>query len=723
MESTPRSGSEVRAKLIEVATNRYLVLLLLLVLLGLVVLGRILWIQYAEGDELRRRGDVVYTRERLEAARGNIYSDDGRLLATSLPMFRIYMDMVPMQDTNAARRRRDEEFFQSRVDSLARSLNTLFPEYTSAQWSQRLREERTAGNRYMRLSPRDISYSELLRLKSFPILREGRLRGGLIVEERYSRVTPMGDLARRTIGWQSSDGSWVGLEDFFNEALSGTAGSRIMQRAAGGVKIPVSTQEQVPPQDGMDIKTTIDVDLQDVAARALQRKLEEHNAEKGTVVVMEVATGAIKAMVNLTKNGYGGYNEQLNIAVRESTDPGSTFKLASLIALLEDGGLDLDSIVDTGDGVYRLHGHDFKDSKRGGHGEITVSQVWELSSNVGLVKLLYERYSGREEAFLDRLFAMRLNQPLDVTLRGEGDPYIRTPGSAGWSPISLGQIGIGYEVVMTPLQVLTFYNAVANNGRMVRPYLVESLWQNGRCVKEFKPVVLQPSVCSRRVLRDVRGILERVVTQGTAMNLRSTPYGIAGKTGTAQLAQDAHGYQRSGRVMYQSSFAGYFPVDEPRYSCIVVVYNPTERGYYGNVVAGPIFREIADKLYTTRREWFPRVGVGESGAVMASKGGSHRSLERALDGLDYEVRTEDGAGRWVSTHRSDAGVVELKGRQFARGLVPDVRGFPLNDALYLVENAGFRVRVQGRGSVRDVSPGPHTRLVERSAVKLEMSVP
>lgn len=705
-----------------VAETRFDGLFALLLVLALAVVARLLWVQWVMGDELRKQGDLVYSEEVLEPSRGNILADDGRLLATSLPMFRLHMDMVPVRSEGRLRRRADS-LFEADIDSLGLCLSTIFPERSASGWVRELRQAKAQGNRYYRLGSRDVSYGELRRLREFPFFRAGRARSGLIVDEFYRRVTLMDDLARRTVGWRSSTGNWVGLEDYFNQELKGENGLRIMQRAANNRRIPVSTEEHVPPVQGSDVETTLDVNLQDVAARALRRKLEEHQAEKGTVVVMEVKTGAVKAMVNLARTPGGQYLEQRNIAVGESTNPGSTFKLATLIALLEDGLVDLEDSVNTGDGVWRRFGHDFRDAKRGGHGKLSVSQVWELSSNVGVVQLLYDRYGGKERQFLDRLFGMRLNQPLGVSLRGEGKPYIRVPGDAGWSGISLGQIGIGYEVYQTPLQVLAFYNAVANDGCYVRPYLVRALWRDGVCIKEFGPVVLQRSICSRGTLRKVRGVLERVVEQGTAMNLRAAHYRIAGKTGTAQMEHGSEGYQKgSGAMAYQSSFVGYFPAESPRYSCIVVVYSPSSKGYYGNTVAGPIFREIADKVYATRREWFPHCESGPSGELLASKPGHRASLARVFSELGYRVEDESGGSFWVNTVRGDNGRVQLGARQYGVGVVPDVVGLSLQDAVYIVENAGYRVQVYGRGSVRSQSETPHARLPKGRTVKLEMSI-
>lgn len=689
-------------------------LLLFFLLLLVVVVLRVLWIQYVLGDALRAEGhSVTYREEELEASRGNIVAEDGRLLATSLPRYSIRMDF-------AARGMKDS-VFSAGLDSLALELSRLFADRSQESYRRELVLLRRAGARYARIGSRNVSYLELKRLRQFPIFRLPRNQGGLIVEQEYRRMKPLGDLASRTIGYCNRGEVCVGLEGAFDEELRGTPGLRITRRSHGGKSIPIGSADHVQPVDGLDVVTTIDINLQDVVARALRTQLQKHAAEHGTVVVMEVATGEVRAIANLTRNAGGGYSEQVNYAVGASTEPGSTFKLAALIALLEDGHIMLDDTVQTGNGVLRVYDQSISDTRRGGWGSLTVREVWEKSSNVGVAKLVLEAYKGRESDFVNRLYSMRLNQPLGVSIRGEVAPDIKSPADPRWSGVSLPMMSIGYEVEMTPLQILAFYNAVANDGRLVRPRFVRELRRHGRVVKRFGPEVLDRAICSSKTLEQVQEVLAGVVERGTAKNLDGAIYSMAGKTGTAQIALGREGYKRGGRVQYQASFVGYFPADAPRYSCIVVVNSPTTSGYYGNVVAGPIFREIAQKVYATRSEWFPHCASDGQPVVLASKAGHRELLTEALGGMGARVVDESAGSSWVEPVRRGDTVILRARREFS-GLVPNVVGMPLSDALYILENSGFRVRVRGRGSVRRQSVMAGERVRRGGEILLEMSV-
>ncbi len=681
---------------------------------GMAIIGRVLWIQYIQGDALRELGDrTVYKLESLEANRGNILAEDGRTLATSLPHFRLHMDMCAQGLT--------EQVFESGLDSMSIGLARIFGGKSAESYRADLLEKRRKRLRYTWLATdRLISYSQLKTLQQYPILRLPSNRGGIIVSRHFLRFRPLGDLAARTIGSCNAEGN-VGLEDAFQHELSGEAGRRLVQITYGNKTIPVGSEDQVPPRDGLDVITTLDINLQDVVSRALRQQLELHKAHHGCVVVMEVKTGAIKAIANLTLRKNGQYGDDVNYAVGASTEPGSTFKLAALIALLEDGLVDLNDTVDTGDGRLRVGDRYIADTKVGGYGKITVQRAWEVSSNVGVAKLMLSGYKGRVDEFIKRLYSMRLDQPLGVEIRGEGRPFINSPNSGHWNGTSLAMMGIGYEVRMTPLQMLAFYNAVANDGKVVRPRFVNALADHGRIIKRYEPVVIESSLCSKRTLEKVKRVLAGVVENGTAKNLQGAVYTIAGKTGTAQIAKGTRGYGAGADVAYQASFAGFFPVDAPRYSCIVVVSSPTQNGYYGNMVAGPIFREIADKIYATRSEWFPRVDGESSGHVLATKAGSRDALQSYLAGQGIVVEDQSQQSDWVRTERRGSAVRLTPYGASSQG-VPDVQGLPLNDAIYRLENAGLRVRVRGRGSVRtqSIAPGAHVRRGE--TVWLEMSI-
>ena len=693
----------------------FTILLLCFLVAGFAFVVRILWIQYVEGSELRNRGvKLAYKEYELPASRGNILAEDGRLLATSMPVYNVHIDMLAQGMSDS--------LFAANVDSLSLCLSRLFRDKSEQAYRRELIQQRSAGNRYYRLGTRVIDHLELKRLKQFPLLRLSRNKGGLIVEREEQRMKPLGILASRTIGRVNS-GSGVGLEGAYNYDLEGKKGVRIMQRSPGGKLIPVGSADYIAPQDGYDIVTTIDVNLQDVATRALAEQLQRNDADHGTVVVMEVATGEVKAIANLTRTPDRQYVEQVNYAVGASTEPGSTFKLATLIALLEDGKVKLTDTVDTDNGQLKIYDQVISDSRKGGYGVLTVQQAWELSSNVAVAKLVMKNYQGHAEDFVSHLYSMHLHLPLDLPILGEGRPYIKSPGDTLWSGVSLPMMSIGYEVQQTPLQVLAFYNAVANNGCMVRPRFVKELVHHGRVIRRYHREVLVPSICSKETIKQVRQVLQGVVQSGTAKNLQTAVYTIAGKTGTAQIARGKLGYRNAGKTEYQASFVGYFPADAPRYSCIVVVTSPSQSGYYGNVVAGPIFREIAEKVYATRNEWFPWYEDSHTGNYYApaSKAGSKTDLARIFRELDLDYVDDANTGKWVNTSRND-GKVFMTARPVVAGHVPNVVGFPLSDAVYILENAGLTVHFRGRGSVKTQSIAPGTPIHKGAVIELEMSV-
>ena len=442
----------------------------------------------------------------------------------------------------------------------------------------------------------------LLRIKALPIFREeGQYKGGMVAELENRRILPNNDIAARTIGYlnQGNEGNEVGMEGAFDKDLAGKNGVAVKQRLTGGDWITVDGPNSVESRDGNDVVTTLDIDLQDVATTALIKQLLKNDADHGCAVLMEVATGDIKAITNLELGKDGNYYETYNYAIGESTEPGSTFKLPVLMAALEDGVIDTGDIVDTGTGSVKFYNKIIRDTKEGGNGKITVKQVFEKSSNVGTSKIIYEHYKDNPKEFVNRLYAMRLNEKLNIQLKGEGTPLIRYPGDKLWSGLSLPMMSHGYEVQMTPLQILTFYNAVANDGRMMRPRFVTAILRNGSVIKSFDPEIIINSIASRSTIRKARKMMEGVVETGTATNLKNANYKIAGKTGTAQIAKDKYGYRQDARISYQASFVGYFPAENPLYSCIVVVNAPSTGVYYGNLVAGTVFKEISDKVYAT----------------------------------------------------------------------------------------------------------------------------
>ncbi|HSN50773.1 MAG TPA: penicillin-binding transpeptidase domain-containing protein, partial [Bacteroidales bacterium] len=420
----------------------------------------------------------------------------------------------------------------------------------------------------------------------------------------------------------------------------------------------------------------------------------------------------------------GSYHETYNYAIAESTEPGSTFKLASLMAAIEDGVIDTGDIVDTGNGKVKFYNKIIRDTKEEGYGKITVKQVFEKSSNVGTSMIINEHYKNNPKDFVNRLYAMKLNQQLDLQIKGEGVPLIRYPGDKYWSGLSLPMMSHGYEVQMTPLQILTFYNAVANDGKMMRPRFVTSILRNGSVVKNFGTEVIINSIASRNTIRKAKAMMEGVVEHGTATNLKNSNYRIAGKTGTAQIALNNRGYRSGARMSYQASFVGYFPADNPLFSCIVVVNAPSNGVYYGNIVAGSVFKEIADKVYATRffRDYRAESKEDKDKKPSAPEAGNglRSDINEVLGELDVRYK-KTSKEEWVVT-RESGDTIRLVGVSLKEGLVPDVRGMSLRDAVYLLENSGLRVRYSGKGRVLRQSPEHGAKVYEGSVVSLDMNM-
>jgi cell division protein FtsI (penicillin-binding protein 3) len=685
-------------------------------LVAVALLVRILILQYVQHGKWADMSEkFVYKTAEMTANRGDILTSDGRLLASSVPYYTIYMDTRSSGMSAAT--------WSAGIKGLSEGLARLCGERSAAGWESVITVARKKGDRYF-LIKRKVDYETLKQLKGLPIFREGQYKGGMVAQAENRRILPNSDLAARTIGYLNlgSEGNEVGVEGAFEKDLAGRNGIVVKQRLIGGDWITVDDANSVEARDGNDIVTTLDIDLQDVATTALKDQLKKHNADHGCAVLMEVSTGDIKAIANLKLENDGNYYENYNYAVGESTEPGSTFKLASLLAALEDGVIDTGDIVDTGKGSVKYYDKIIRDTKEDGYGKITVMQVFEKSSNVGTSKLIYEHYKNNPKEFVNRLYAMKLNQKLDIQIKGEAEPLIRYPGDKLWSGLSLPMMSHGYEVQMTPLQILTFYNAVANDGKMMRPRFVSAILRNGVVIKSFEPSVIINSIASRSTIRKAKKMMEGVVEHGTATNLKNDDYNIAGKTGTAQIAKDKFGYRTDSKISYQASFVGYFPAENPLYSCIVVINAPSNGIYYGNLVAGSVFKEISDKVYATSffRDYKPENKDDIKPTAPEAGNGYRADINEVLRNLDVRYkRTADDD--WVVT-RESGDTIRLAGVKMQNGLVPDVRGMSLRDAIYLLENSGLRVRYSGRGKVLRQSPEHGARYNEGAVVSLEMNM-
>ncbi len=684
-----------------------------ILLMGLLIFGKALQLQIFEKDKWAQEENSTVRHKVIEPSRGNIYSADGRLLAVSVPYYEIRMDFQSESFTR--------DIFDAGVDELAKSLSGLFRDRHWSTYKRLLVNARENGKRYF-LVKRNVTYTQLQQVKQFPIFRQGRYRGGVQYVQQNKRVRPYGILAARTVGYTMHDDykSVVGIEGAYDTELKGVEGYRLMRKIRGDVWMPINDANEIEPMDGHDIITTLDVDLQDVAENALYKQLERHEADHGTVVLMEVRTGKVKAIANLSRDEDGCYIEDYNFAIGESTEPGSTFKLASMIALLEDGHVHPNDIVDVGNGVTSFYGHKVEDSGHESLGKITIGRAFEVSSNVAFSKTVNENYKDKPEQFVNRLYEMGLNRKLGIEIRGEGQPDIKYTDSELWSGLTLPMMSMGYEVRMTPLQILALYNAVANSGKMVKPMFVEEIRFHGKVEKQFETEVLNSHICSKETLSQIKKMLEGVVENGTARNLDNSHYKIAGKTGTAQVSLNKEGYVKS---LYQASFVGYFPADKPKYSCIVVVNAPSRQIYYGNVVAGPIFRDITDRIYVREYEMQAKQTqlAGQTLQAPYSKSGNGDALESVFEYLNLSLEKRGKESLWVSTQSTPEGVL-ASSRPITSQLIPNVVDMGLKDAVYLLESRGLKVVVAGRGTVRRQSQLPGGVIRKGTVVVLDMSL-
>ncbi len=645
---------------------------------GLAVVFKLLSIQYINGDKYRELAEKrTVDRVDIPANRGNVYSINGNLLATSIPKYDIRIDaLTPSQKTF-------EKYIKPLSDSLAK-----YKGKKSSYYQKALRKARANKNRYYLLA-RDIGYSDYIRIRNFPMLNLGAYKGGLIVEQNTKREHPMGGIAQRTIGYERIDDNGnvtrPGIDGAFGlKYLRGKNGSRLKQKIGKGQWKPIRDANEIEPQDGYDVYTTIDVNIQDIAHHALLEQLEIYEAEHGSVVVMEVKTGEIRAISNLGRTSKGNYYEKLNYAVGESHEPGSTFKLMAIMAALEDKVIDTATVINTGNGAKRFYGRTITDTR--GHGKVSAARTFELSSNIGLATIVDEHYSKKPMKFIKRLDSWGLNEVLDLPIVGEGKPNIPRPGDDNWSKNALPSMAYGYNLKMTPLQTLTFYNAVANDGEMVKPHFIKQVKDLDEEIETFEKEVINRQICSKETIKAAQKMLENVVIKGTGRKLYSKYFSMAGKTGTART--DYSNFEEWNKnKKYISSFAGYFPVESPKYSCIVVIHKPSaKKGIYGADVSGPVFKKIAQKIFTDT----PIIDEVESLEVQ------NTSVEKEYQNY-YDVS---------NTYLT---------------IMPSVTGLPLMDAVALCENMGLKVKTKGTGTVKTQSIPKGQKVKKNQTIVLEVS--
>tara|TARA_B100000768_G_scaffold71146_1_gene68211 strand:+ start:13296 stop:15383 length:2088 start_codon:yes stop_codon:yes gene_type:complete len=687
--------------------RRAVLIYLVMILLSIGVVSRTIYTQVFESSKWSAEKYKIIKTEVVNAPRGNIYSDDYSLLATSIPEYEVHWDSKMVS----------KSFFNKNIDELSSKLSDLFKDKTAAEYQRLLRSYKSKGTQYG-LIRRKVDYNQLKLLKTFPIFEENRLISGFIYSQTNKRQKPFKRLAERTIGYDRKNSKSVGLEGAFNFYLKGQDGEVLKQKLAGNEWMPIREIESKP---GKDIVTTLNIRFQDIAENALENCLVRHDADYGSLVLMEVQTGEIKAIVNLKKNEDETLIEDYNYAIAELSDPGSTFKLASLIAGLEDGFFKTKDSVNTYNGIHQFYDRFMNDTKKGGYGKLSLADAFVKSSNVGISKLVVEYYSKNPAQFVDRLYSMGLNEPLDILISGESSPNILHPkgNKSNWSGTTLPWMSIGYGIEMTPLQILSFYAAIANDGKRMRPFFVKSIQENGKIEKEIKPQVINPSICSKTTIDIVKEMMLNVVENGTAENLKNDKYKIAGKTGTAQLLiEGIYSKQR-----HQSSFVGYFPADQPKYACIVVVKDPKKNGFYGGEVAGPVFKELADYVFAndlslieTNKQYAEQTPI--------SKDGNKAKLQEVYKAIEVKTNAQEIQSDWVLTYAKEDRI-ELKTRNIEDDIVknkmPNLVGMPIQDVLFLLENYGLDVMFSGRGAVKSQSITKGSRIQKGQKIFLELS--
>ncbi len=701
--------------------TRVRMLYLFMFMSGIAIAGKILYLQYGpEGEELRSKGEQIsYERVTIPADRGDILANDGRILATSIPMYDIRMDFAAQGLADSV--------FNKYVDSLAYSLAQFYGDKSAAAYKNKLvtAHKNKKKNRYTLISPRRINYIELQTVKKFPIFRLGQNKGGFLPVQVNKRLLPHGSMASRTIGMVNASGTKVGIEGAFDTVLKGVDGNVMMQKISGSFRIPVPDELSVEPVDGIDVVSTIDVDVQDVAESALRKQLIDGNADWGTAILMEVETGEIRAISNLTRHSDGSVYEDFNYAIAQNLEPGSTIKLVSLLTLLDDAGASMDEEIDTEGGRAMVGRSRVVDTHN--YGTVTLEEAFEVSSNIGFAKIVNKYYKDNPKKYVDHLREMGVDKPLELQIAGEQAPVLRYPGEKWWDGTTLVNMAYGYALRLTPLKTLSIYNAVANHGKMVRPIFVKELRQYGQTLRTYTTDVMVPRIATEATIEKVQAAMQYVVEEGTGRILKNPRYKVAAKTGTAQIAMGRSGYtDRFGGRHYLATLAGYFPADKPKYSCIVVMktyIGPGRKGaYYGASLSGPVFKAIADRVYAQNTSWQTPVSkikekVDEQPSLKSGNMQEMRAAARRFK-IDYE-----GGGRgveWLSLQTDDSTGVLYTPVDETSGKVPSVIGMGLKEALFLLEREGLVVTFTGRGTVKSQSIKAGSDVVRGNMISLTL---
>ncbi len=665
-------------------------------------------IQVKEGPRLRAMAREMHTRfDTLMADRGNIYNEEGVLLSSSIPEFDVHIDFSVM----------DSSLFSKNIDTLSRCVSNLFMDKSPAQYKAEFVRAYNEEQKYYMLGHK-LKYYQYEALRSFPIFNKGKGLGGFIEDSKEKRTMPFDLLAKRVIG-EFRDSNITGLEAKYNKDLLGENGRRVVQKSTGNVWVPIEGSE-VDPINGHDIVTTLDMDVQDVAEHALMSILEKYECQYGTCIVMEVKTGKIRTLVNLGRQKDGSYWEDFNYATMP-TEPGSTFKMVTLLSLLNDKYINVDNNVDAEGGAIRFGNRVMRDSHLGLH----VMPIWKAyaeSSNAAMAKLAYQYYKDNPGKYVDHLMKLHLDRPSGIDLLGERRTVVTKPGSAQWSASSLPWMATGYGVMITPLHTCMLYNAVANGGKMMKPYLVSAIKEYGKEVKTFAPTEIE-EVGDSTTIAQLQKCMRAVVTEGTAKGIASPYYTMAGKTGTAQVADKGIRYTDG---VYQGSFVGFLPAEQPKYTiCVVIRTKAHSREYYGGAIAAPVFRMVADKIFSENMgAWgAPLDSLAKNGTgIIPAKAATARNYGVMLSALNKQSKLPtENVNRMMDLKTDSNKHLAITPKKLYRNIMPDVTGMGVKDAVYILESSGLQVTVKGKGKVKEQSITPGTEIMKGQNITLQLS--
>lgn len=670
------------------------------VLLSFIVLGRAVYIQRVQGNYWRSMSDSMHQKfVELDAERGTIYSEDGEMLSSSIPYFDIYIDFGAdgLREKNGKR-------FRENIDSFSIALSKFFGDKTSSAYKKELKKAYAQKDRYFLLH-KALSFEQYKLFRTFPLVRSGRNKSGVIAEVRSKRLNPFGVLAKRTIGLARDNAQNVGIERTYDSLLKGTSGKRLVRFLSGGAAVPVNGYE-IEPENGKDIITTLDIQMQDIAESALMKMLIQSEAQYGTAIVMETKTGKIKAIANLGRDKDRNYNEALNYAL-QATEPGSTIKLATLLAVLDHGSSTINDLVNVGStGSAYVGVRNVTDDERAVKPLLSLCECFAHSSNVGMSMVAYKAFAGQPTLYKKYLQKFHLDRKTGIDLLGEGNPRLPKLTRNREGLHAMVTASFGYAIQITPLQTLMLYNAIANNGRMMKPYLVNSIKNNGITVKEFLPSVIDEQIAKPETVKNAKTCMQAVVTEGTAKDVfKDFPFAVAGKTGTAHVADGVYGYNSG---VYQATFVGYFPANEPEYTCIVVIKTkPHAALHFGSQLSAPVFKEIAIKLYAQfvqKKKTLPLQLTADSSSYHYA--GYTTDVKNILAALHLNHIDSSDKNSWSRIYSNNYKPV-VKAAPVLKNTMPDVKNMTLKDALYLLENIDVKVVVKGRGKVvaQDIFPG------------------